>query len=101
MKKVVIPISLAHTPELTIWLIINTPQVEMGTMTQTEEATELQTNASISRGSFSRSVAFRMAAPTVRTQSQSSMNTMMPRSHAPNSVRFSVVQTYAIILVKP
>ena len=95
------PSSDEQTPEDTSWLIMNTPQVEVGTMTQTEEAVALLRKASISLGTLNRSVAWRMAAPTERMDSQSSTKITTPRSQATRRVRRSPLQNRAATAVKP
>ena len=100
-RKVTMPASGALTPVATSWLIINTPQVEVGTTTQMAEAVALLRKASISRGTRKRSVARRMALPTERMDSQSSTKTSTPSSHAASRVRFSPLQNRAAMAVKP
>ena len=96
-----IPASVVHTSVATSWLIMNTPQVEVGTMTHTEEAVTLLRKASISRGMWNRSVARRMAVPTERMDSQSSTKMTMPSSQLARRVCFSPLQILPAMAVKP
>ena len=80
---------------------MNTPQVEVGTITQMDVAVALLRKASISRGMWNRSVARRMAVPTERIDSQSSTKVTMPKIQLATRVRFSPLQTLAAMAVKP